>query len=158
MKNKKINIDFAKLGRGILNLLQSNAGTITGGLSMIALALLCKKLNIPYQVLTEPMTTDYSINATTPTGAAKMFLVPNNATEASMAAIYDGVSTKDWESSKEKAADQIYSILVSQKDGPTESTKTYAINLLRGIYEKSDWNSTKDHVNRLIAKIGKGEF
>ena len=151
-------IDFKKIGEGAVSLLKANAGTLVGGITMIALGLACKKFDIPYQVLTEPFGGGYFGSKTSSGPNTKLVLIPNNSIEASMAAIYEGLDADDWDSTKETAARQIMSILTSRKSELQESTKTYAINLLRGIAEKSSWNSTKDHMNGMIAKIGKGEF
>ncbi len=152
-------IDFRKIGDGALALLKTNAGTLIGGATMIGLGLLCKKFDIPYQVLTEPFGGGYvGSSRTYVQPQTKLVLMPNNSIEASMAAIYEGLNADDWESTKESAARQIMSILVSRKGELQESTKTYAVNLLRGISEKSNWNSTKNHMNEMIAKIGKGDF
>lgn len=151
-------IDIARLGEGALNLLKENSGTIAGGLTMIGMALLCKKLNLPYQVLTDPYSFE-SYGVTRSNGqTTKLVLIPNNSLEASMSALYEGISADDWESTKEDAANKIFSILSANRDDLQDSTKTYAINLIRGINEKSRWNSTKEHNNRLIARIGKGDI
>lgn len=158
MKTKEqMRIDFMKLGEGAWNLVKGNSGTLVGGLCMIGMALLCKRLEIPYQVLTDPFTVDAKSKKYSDSGT-KLFLVPNNAIEASMAAIYDGVQSDDWESTKQAAAEQIMAILSANKESLSENSKTYAINLIRGLAGKSRWSSTKDSMNRLIAKIGKGEF
>lgn len=154
----KINakVDFKKFGNNALNVLKANSGTFVSGGIMICLALLCKKFDIPYQVLTDPFTGNYKIGGSKEN--AKLLLIPNNSIEASMAAIYDGLDNDDWDSTKDAAARQIMSILSSRKNDLDESTKTYAIGMLRGISEKCTWNSTKDTINRMIAKIGKDDF
>ena len=155
----KINakVDFKKFGNNALNVLKANSGTFVSGGIMICLALLCKKFDIPYQVLTDPFGGNYKIGGSNKE-AAKLLLIPNNSIEASMAAIYDGLDKDDWESTKNTAAKQIMSILSSRKNDLDESTKTYAIGMLRGISEKCTWNSTKDTINSMIAKIGKDDF
>ena len=148
-------VNVARICMGILNTIKENSGAVAGGLTMLGIAAMCKKLNLPYQVFTEPFNFNgYSVRA------PKLLLVPNNAIEASMFAIYEGVSDNDFDSRKQTAADQIYSVLVTanKNEELSENTKTYAINLLRGIIEKSFWSSTKDHITHLITKIGKGDI
>ena len=147
-----------RFGSGLGQIFKDNSGTIIGGGIMLGMALLCKRLDVPYQVLTDPF--DFGTAAKTPT-KGKFILLPNNATEAAMSAIYDTLDSDDWDTTKEDAANKIYKILVEAKknsDGVSENTKTYAINLLRGIVEKIYWSSTKERVNQLIVKIGTDSF
>lgn len=158
---EKFKNNCVKIGNGVGCLLKENSGTIVGGFVMIGMALLCKKFEVPYQVLTDPFVFSSGTNSA-PTQNTKLVIVPNNALEASMGAIYDGISKDDWESTKENAARRIFTILSNAKensdDDISEGTKTYAINLLKGISDKSSWNSTKDHINTLIAKIGMNNY
>lgn len=157
MAKINLKVDFKKIGNNALNIFKENSGTFISGGIMICLALLCKKFDIPYQVLTDPIGGGFTSRGDSKE-QTRLLLIPNNSIEASMGAIYDGLNKDDWDSTKEAAAKQIMSILASRKNDLDESTKTYTIGLLRGISEKCTWDSTRSSINRMIANIGKGVF
>ena len=76
-----------------------------------------------------------------------------NAQERAIVSIVDTVSKSDWDSSKSKAAKDIFDIAVSNKN---ESTVRTAIAALEHISKKCDWNSNKAYVNDLIKKLAMG--
>jgi hypothetical protein len=162
---KKNNINWNKIGENIFNIFKSNSSLLFSGFTMIGLSLLCKKLNIPYQILTDPFTGINSTNNFTIRRGSDyisdmdtIYLMPNNAVEASMATIYKSLKPNDWESVKSDAASNIMDILSANSGNLSESTKIYAINILRGISDKANWNSTKNEINQYITEIGMGNY
>ena len=150
-----------KFGNWTGEMLKSNSAMIVSGVTMIGFALLCRKLNIPYQVLTDPFVgnsrkgTYYGND----TGKVSQFIyLPSDAVEASIAAIYDGAANADWDSQRAAAAKEIFDILKVRKDDISDSTKTYAITMLRQICDEMDFDSGRRAVMSYISKIGKGEL
>lgn len=161
MSKKKINWD--NIGNNFMSAVSQNSGLLISGFLMIGLSLLCKKLNIPYQVLTDPIgissyNRGITIRSTQSDDTTKIYLMPNNAVEASMAAIYENLKSDDWDSTKKEAASNIMDILNANVGNLSESTKTYAINILRGISNKATWTSTKNEINQYITEIGMGIY
>lgn len=161
MSKKRINWD--NIGNNLMSAVSQNSGVLISGFLMIGLSLICKKLNIPYQVLTDPIgVSSYNRGITIRNSrgddTTKIYLMPNNAVEASMAAIYEGLKSSDWDSTKKEAAENIMDILNANVGNLSESTKTYAINILRGIANKAYWDSTKKEINQYIAEIGIGNY
>lgn len=157
----KLKINFAKIGESAMSLLKANAGPIVGGLSMIALGILCQKLDLPYNILTDPYTVSRKTMYTprvNQTAQSMIMLVPNNATEASIAAIVNSAKNMDYDSQKVSAAKQVMSVLSSNKDNLTEASKTFAITMLQNLTSELDYDSNINAVNDLIMKVGKGEF
>jgi len=152
--------NYQKFGSWIGSVLQSNSGTIVGGLSMIGLALLCRKLNIPYQVLTDPYYGTRSKIHPVDDSRDDFSLVylPNDAIEASISAIYDGAVHADFDSQRTAAVREIVSILAARKNDISDATKTYAITTLRMISKKMDFDSGRKTITQYISKIAKGEF
>ena len=150
---------FKKFGSWTGDMLRQNSGTIVGGISMIGLALLCRKLNIPYQVLTDPFGGVKGPSYKDNTGrTASIVYIPSDAVEASIAAIYDGALNSDWDSQRCAAAKEIFEILVAQKDNTSDATKTYAITILKQLSEEMDYDSGRRTVTQIISKIGRGQF
>lgn len=156
---KKLNINFEKVGKGILTVLQDNSGTVATGVTMVLLAVLCKKLDIPYQVLTNPYDGNgfrtYSQNRK---DCQKIMLVPNNSVEASIGAIINGAMSCSFDYQRTEAAKQALSILASNKENLSESTKTYTVALLQQLSDQMSFSSGKNDIGKIIMKIGKGEF
>lgn len=155
---KKLN--YEKLAAWFLEAFKANGGTIIGGLSMIGLSLLCRKLGVPYQVLTDPVygrTTYSSRYQSDP--RQTLYLMPTDAVEASIAAIYNSARTMDFDSQKIAAVREIMSIIASKKNEvPDDTTVTYAISMLQALAETMDFNSNKRIITQFISKLGKGEF
>ncbi len=155
------NFNLKKFGDWTWNFVKSNSTTIIGGLSMIGLALLCKKLDIPYQVLTDPyykFSTRSSKNE--PYAASTWYFMPNNPREAAIASIIDSAIKYDFDYKKVDAAKQVLSIVKSKKenDDCDASLVTYAITTLQRLTDSMDFDSYKKDVLNIIAKLGKGEY
>ena len=155
MKLKKI--DWQKVGKNVEGLIRDNAGTIVSGSMMIALALICRKLDIPYQVLTDPYHIPIKTCSEKP-ATTSIYLMPNNPIEASIAAVANGTKDMDFDSTKERAAEKIMSILSANKNNLNDSTKNYAISMLQSISDTLTFDSTKSRVLNMIVKIGKDDF
>lgn len=152
------NIDWAKVGYWTADMLKSNSGTIVGGLSMIGLAMLCRKLNIPYTVLTEPYTGKSYVKPEVPKPATPILYFPSDTVEASIQAIYDNALNADFDSQRCAAGREITSIVSARKDDISEATKTYAISYLRLIADEMDFDSGRKTIMSYISKIAKGEY
>lgn len=154
--------DWSKVGMWCADIFRNNSSTIVGGMSMIGLALLCRKLNIPYTVLTEPFTGSYgrrtSYRQNSEPHQVSLMYLPSDAIEASIAAIYDGALNQDFDSQRISSAKEIFNIIAARKDDISDATKTYAITVLRQIAEEMDFDSGRKAVIQLISKIGKGEL
>lgn len=148
---KKINIDTQQIENSVKGFLKSTLGTIIGSVCITGISAVCRKLDLPTAF------NPYDFEPMKP----RLMLVPTNAVEASMVAIYESLSRGDWDSTKENSARQIYSILKESYDKDSQiqdSTKTFAISLLRDISSMASWNSTKERINDYIVKIGKGDI
>lgn len=153
------NINYQKIGGWFADMLRSNSGTIVGGLSMIGLALLCRKLNIPYTVITDPLHGTSYVKPETPKAAPQLLYFPSDAVEASIQAIYDNaLLNADFDSQRCAAGKEILSIIAARKDDISEATKTYAISYLRLIADEMDFDSGRKTIVSYISKIAKGEF
>lgn len=150
--------DWSKVGMWCADIFRNNSSTIVGGLSMIGLAMLCRKLNIPYAVLTEPYTGKSYVKPEVPKPATPILYFPSDAVEASIQAIYDGVLNADFDSQRCEAGKEILSIVSARKDDISEATKTYAISYLRFIADEMDFDSGRKTIMSYISKIAKGEF
>ena len=150
--------DWSKVGMWCADIFRNNSSTIVGGLSMIGLAMLCRKLNIPYTVLTEPYTGKSYVKPEVPTPATPILYFPSDAVEASIQAIYDGVLNADFDSQRIAAGREIMAIVEAHKDDISEATKTYAISYLRLIADEMDFDSGRSNIMRQISKIAKNEF
>lgn len=158
-------INFSKIGNGIANILWTNSGILIGGATMIGLALLCKKLDIPYQVLTDPF---YVTTGTTKTGKTqKTYPIltevqwPRDSTEEAIEAITAGALEATFDSERQRAADDIYDILsatYSNTGMVNEHLKSYAISQLRKISSGMTFDSGKRAVTGVISKIVKEDF
>lgn len=151
-------VDWSRVGNWTADMLRSNSGTIVGGLSMIGLALLCRKLNIPYTVLTEPFTGRTYVKPEVPKPATPILYFPSDAVEASIQAIYDGALEADFDSQRCAAGREILSIVSARKDDISEATKTYAISYLRLIADEMDFDSGRKTIMSYISKIAKNEL
>lgn len=150
--------DWSKVGMWCADIFRNNSSTIVGGLSMIGLAMLCRKLNIPYTVLTEPYTGRSYVKPEAPKANAQILYFPSDAVEASIQAIYDGALNADFDSQRCAAGKEILSIVSARKDDISEATKTYAISYLRLIADEMDFDSGRKTIMSYISKIAKGEF
>ena len=152
----KIKIDWTRIGQSTVSIIQRNSGIIVGGLSMIGLALLCKKLNLPYDVLTDPFGNGtVSIRPRTvdarPMTSNIMFL-PSNSVEASIAALCDNAKSMSSSFYKCNAVSDIYNLLFSVDD-LDDSTKTYAIMAIRSIADTTSSSYYKSCMMDTISKI-----
>ena len=157
---KKVN--WEQVGAWFNSAIQSNSGKIIGGFTMIGFAILCKKLNIPFSVLSDPYGSMASyqppVQPTTTIIDPAVIMVPNNALEASIGAICDnGKNTVD-AYYKWQACNQIMEILRAQKGTVEESTKTYAIMCIRSIAASTSDAYYKNQMMRKIQNIAKGVY
>lgn len=151
-------VDWTKVGNWTADMLRSNSATIVGGMSMIGLALLCRKLNIPYTVLTEPYTGRSYVKPEAPKTTQQILYFPSDATEAAIQAIYENALNADFDSQRIAAGREIMTIVEAHKDDISEATKTYAISHLRLIADEMDFDSGRSNIMRQISKIAKNEF
>lgn len=155
-----IKIDFKKFGDWTAEMLRNNSSTIVGGLGMIGLALLCRKLNIPYTVLTDNYGSygrSYEPSRYYEPQETQLIFMPSDPVEASISAIYNGAISCDFDSQRTAAAKEIMAVLAAHKDLPA-STLTFAISTLRAISAKMDFDSGRRTITAMISKIGKGEI
>ncbi len=140
----------------IMDSVKANGRLIIGGLGMITLGVICKKLNIPYQVLTNPVYTQKH-DASDP---SQIVYISNDPIVTSIGAIY--ISAKDmvFDSSKYDAAKEIVSILSANKKlgKLSDYATSYAITVLQAIGNEMTFSSSKNDINKLISEIAKGEF
>lgn len=154
---KHIKINWARIGSWTMDMLRGNAGTIVGGISMIALALLCKKLDIPYQVLTDPFGGVQTGNTTVQSTGTSLVLMPTNAVEASIAAICDNAKNTRDPYYKNEAVKQILDILKSAEEDD-ESVQTYAIMCINAIVATTNDGYYRDRMMKAVSNIGKGVY
>ena len=122
--------DWNKVGMWCADIFRNNSGTIIGGMSMIGLALLCRKLNIPYTVLTDPLRGTTYVKPEAPKVSQQILYFPSDATEAAIQAIYENALNADFDSQRIAAGREIMTIVEAHKDDISEATKTYAIRYL----------------------------
>lgn len=157
----KFNFNFEKFRDWTWNFVKSNSATIVGGLSMIGLALLCKKLDIPYQVLTDPY---YKVSTRSDRHdnypAPAFYLMPNNPGEAAIASIIDAAVKYDYDYKKVEAARQVLSVVESKEENDECDTSlvTYAITALQRLTDSMDYDYQKENVLKIIASLGKGDY
>ena len=150
--------DWNKVGMWCADIFRNNSGTIIGGMSMIGLALLCRKLNIPYTVLTDPLRGTTYVKPEAPKVSQQILYFPSDATEAAIQAIYENALNADFDSQRIAAGREIMTIVEAHKDDISEATKTYAISYLRLIADEMDFDSGRSNIMRQISKIAKNEF
>lgn len=155
MRKVRINVDYRKLGEMTMNFFRSSSGTVVSGLIMIGLGMLCKKLDIPYEVLTEP--NYFSNTSRVVDNKSSIVFIPNNSVEASIAAICDNAKNMSNDFYKNESVSQIIEILEEQPD-VTENDKSYAIWCIRSIMSSTRGSFYRNEMNRAILKIGKGDI
>lgn len=155
---KHIKINWQRIGSWTMDMLRGNAGTIVGGVSMIGLALLCKKLDIPYQVLTDPFGGAQTGSTTVQSTGTSLVLMPTNAAEASIAAICDNAKGMRDPYYKNEAVKQILDILRSTDDDEDDSIKSYAIMCINSIIATTNDGYYRDRMMKVISSIGKGDY
>lgn len=149
-------INFARIGEGALNLFKQNGATIVGGLIMIGLGLLCKKLDIPVETVSNPYDSLFSVEPKKPD--VRLVLIPNNTVESSVSAIANAAIKSASSYSKEQASKKIMDVLRSNKAELSDTTKQFAITSLRYIADSTSSSYTKEQIFNRIAEIGKGAF
>lgn len=157
----KIKIDWQKIGSIALSAAQSSAAPILTGIGMMGLAVLCKKLNIPYQVLFDPsytMSTKKVSNFAPTTQTSPFLFMPGNSTEAAISAIVDSMDSSDADYYICQSAEKIYGML-SDNPGPIpDQTKTHAIMAINNLSKMMYSSYYKKRASELIAKIGVGDY
>lgn len=164
MAKFNFSIDWENVAKGVSktcgDILSAGMPLIVSGGATIGLALICKKLNIPYDVLTDPYglrvesKPSYSKGSTQPS----IMMVPNNPVEAGIAAVASTISTSTSEYYIHQAAEQIKDIMGSQQDYITGSTRTYAITMLKTLADKCRSTYYRNEIIEIIADISKGDF
>lgn len=147
-------INFARIGEGALNLFKQNGATIVGGLIMIGLGLLCKKLDLPVETVSNPYDSFFSVEPKKPD--VRLVLIPNNTVESSVSAIANAAIKSASSYSKGEASRKIMDVLRSNKTELSDATKRFAITSLRYIADSTSSNYTKEEIFNKIAEIGKG--
>lgn len=142
-------MNIKNVGKYILNLLESNADKLVGGVAMIGLGLLCKKLGVSSDVLTRSGYASYSDNITQfPTYSLMM---ANNPFEASLNAIATTGLKQTDEWYKLQNAKKIYNLL---KDSSlSQEDKTYGINMLSALANSCRDNWYSNEILKLICTI-----
>ena len=142
-------MNIKNIGNRILSLLESNADKIVGGVAMIGLGLLCKKLGISSDILTRPGYTSYSDNITQFPSFGLM--MANNPFEASLNAIATTGLKQTDEWYKLQNAKKIHGLL---KDSNTsQDDKTYGINMLSALANSCKNNWYSNEILKLICTI-----
>lgn len=150
---KKININWSRIASTVVSAAQSSAAPIFTGLGMMGLALLCKKLDIPYNVLLDP---GYTMNNAKITRFHQgenlpVAIMPSNSTEAAIGAIYDGAINLSSDYYRCDAAKKIFEIL---RKSPDDRTKSYAIMTLNNIAKACNSSYYSNEIMNMIARIG----
>lgn len=154
---KKLN--WSKIGAGLYETLQNVAPPLLGGAGMICLSLICKKLNVPYQVLLDPSySSPQRVVRSNPMTLPTMMAMTDNSTEMAIYAIYDGIKSQSSDYYKANAADQIFNLLGDSELPITEQTKKYAILCLNNISRSMRNGYYQNCVTDLVAKIAKGDY
>ena len=149
-------IDFKKVGSWFADMAKANSTRIFGGVATLGLALLCRKFEMPYQILTDPF---YEIPAKHTTEPMSNFIVlSNDPIETSMWAIYNSTVDMSFDWQKVVAAKEIVSILSKNKKDISKSTVTYTIQILQAISNNMSFTSYKSEITKLISEIAKGEY
>ena len=126
---------------------------------MIGMALLCRHLDVPYQILSDPFCSVRFEDRASKRDASIM-LVPNNPIEASIAAICNNVTSNTTPYYVNKAACEVVDILKSHSD-LEDSTLTYAICMLQGLADKINPSYDTYYRSKIMEKISyiaKGEL
>ena len=153
---RKINI--GAIGSFVTDMIRSNSRTIVGGLSMIVLGVLCKKLDIPYDILIDPFEPSYTPRKSNSRNSVNIpFVMPNNSVEASISAICDSACATHDAYYKNQAVNKIIDILKS-KNEIDETTKTYAIWCIKSIISTTNDAYYINCMNNRIVDIGKGRL
>ena len=164
MAKFNFSIDWENVAKGVSktcgDILSAGMPLIVSGGATIGLALICKKLNIPYDVLTDP----YGLRAESRSSGGKssypssIMLVPNNPVEAGIAAVASSIGTSSSEYYIAQAADQIKDILSSNQESISASTMTYTITMLKTLADKCKSTFYRNEIIEIIADISKGDF
>lgn len=164
MAKFNFSIDWEKVAKGVSktcgDILSAGMPLIVSGGATIGLALLCKKLNIPYDVLTDPygLRVESKASGNQSSYPSTIMLLPNNPIEAGIAAVTSTISTSSSEYYIAQAADQIKDILSSNQSSISASTMTYAITMLRTLADKCRSSYYRNEIIEIIADISKGDF
>lgn len=151
--------NWSKIGLWCADVFRNNSSTIVGGMSMIGLALLCRKFDIPYTVLTDPYYSAPKVKTTSSSSSQQQIMwIPSDSVEASIQAIYDGTTNMYSDYNKESAAKEILSIISARKDDISEATRSYAIAYLRMIADSMYSDYHRDNIMKMISKIAKNDI
>lgn len=146
------NVNWSKVGNWFGDVLKTNSGRIVGALAMIGLGLLCKKLDVPVEVLSDPFST---INRpkpkTTNSVAVSMLYMPKTSKENAIATIAKNVDSGSLDCHKLDAVKKIYSLA----EDASESEKNYAISAIGLIMGKMSLASNKGLAEDYITQLGK---
>lgn len=153
----KFKPDWSRIGAFVVDGLRSASGPVLSGLGMLGLALVAKKLNIPYQVLLDPSYSMRSGKVTQFPSASNFTIMPNNSIEAAIGAIFDG-SRNCSDYYKNRAADKIYNLISESPEILNDRTKSYAIMVLNTIAQSCTSSYYANNIVELIAKIGAGDI
>ena len=152
---KKIN--WQKVSAWSLDMLRTSGKPILGGLGMIGLSLLCKKLDVPYQVLLDPSySTTRSVRAAAITPG--LVMMPNNKVEAAINAIYENIRSQASDYYRYESAKKIVEILEENAIDLSDRTVSYAIMALNNISQTISSSYYKNCLTDEIAKIAKGDL
>lgn len=151
---------WERFGKVTSEMLKENAGLILSGLSSIGLALLCRKLDIPFDSLNDTIHYDRPPrrNQNRTIRPSSSYIIPRNATESAISAIYTSASNTYTDSAKKDFANDIFSILKDNSESLDETTKIYAISVIQKIATSCYSDTYRRDITKIISKIGKGEF
>lgn len=151
---------WERFSKVVYETIGDNSGLILSGLASLGFALLCKKLDIPLDSFNDTMHYERpprrNQNRTVKPNSS--YIIPRNATESAISAIYTSASNSYSDSAKKDFANEIYSILEENSESIDESTKIYAITILQKLSTACYSDTYRREITKIISKIGKGDF
>lgn len=151
---------WERFSKVVYETIGDNSGLILSGLASLGFALLCKKLDIPLDSFNDTMHYERprTRNQNRTVKSNSSYIIPRNATESAISAIYTSASNSYSDSAKKDFANEIYSILEENSESIDESTKIYAITILQKLSTACYSDTYRREITKIISKIGKGDF
>lgn len=149
--------DWNKIGGYVIDSVRNASGPILSGIGMLGLAMIAKKLNIPYQVLLDPSYSMRSGKIAQISNSSGLAIMPNNSVEAAIGAILES-SRSNSDYYKFKDAQKIYDLIAYNIDILDDRTKSYAIMALNNMANACNSSYYTSNIVELIAKIGSGDY
>ncbi len=134
--------------------MDENRDDLKKAFALVGGVYLCRILGIRVPLsYSSPSRTSNSTKTT-----VRYIYAPSNYIEEAIKSIAETAVSSTSSFTKEKSCDEIFSIVAKNKDGVSDSTKSYAITAMKNIASRSTSSYTKEHVSELITKLAKGEY